>query len=135
VAHKVTTGLSIERSETLANSLGLDLEPKIPGLQAKLSYKLEDQFGLKFNITETEETSRELTLTNPSSDSYRRFSFWHVDHLLSVNVLKVPVEINASGEVRPDWHLSDQVQFTETNESVVTYAIVRRSRASGREVS
>jgi hypothetical protein len=86
---------------------------------------------LKFNITETEETSRELTLTNPSSDRYRLFSFWHVDHLLSVNVLKVPVEINASGEVRPDWHLSDQVQFTETNESVVTYAIVRRSRASG----
>jgi hypothetical protein len=125
----VTTGLSIEQSQTLASSLGLDLGPETLGLQAKLSYKLQRQFGLKVNITETGETSKKLTLSNPSSDRYRLFSLWQVDHMLSVNVLKI------NRDFEQHWHLCDQVQFTTANEPFVTYAVVRRPRTSGHEVS
>ena len=125
LTHKVTTGLSIEQSETLASSLGLDLGPKVPGLQGKLSYKLQDQFGLKLNITETEEISRKLTLSNPSKDRYRLFCLWQVDHMLSVNMRTVRGQWNAR---------LCEVQFTAANEPVVTYAVVR-PRTPGHEVS
>jgi hypothetical protein len=75
MTHTVTTGLSIEHSQTLAESLGLDLGGKA-GLQTKLSYKLQEQFGLKLNITATEETSTKLTLSNQSKNSYRLFALW-----------------------------------------------------------
>ena len=126
LTNSVTTGLSIEHSETLATSLGLDLGPQVPGLQTKLSYKVQEQFGLKLNITETEQNSKKLTLSNTSNDRYRLFAQWQVDHLLSVNVLNVPVAVNVSAEVQPVWRPCSQVQFMVANEPFVTSALARR---------
>lgn len=122
IAHTVTTGLSIEHSYNLTESLGLNLGGNAKGIQAALSYELEEQFGLKLNITETDETSTELTLNNTSKDRYRVFALWQVDHLLSVKALTVPVDINGSRDAQPQWKLCDQAKFTITNEPVITYA-------------
>jgi hypothetical protein len=124
MTHTVTTGLSMEHSHTLAESLGLDLGAKAPGLQTKLSYKLQEQFGLKLNITATEEASTKLTLSNQSKDSYRMFALWQVDHRLSVNILKAPVGVNISQDVQLEWRPCNQVEFTSANQPFVTYAEV-----------
>lgn len=134
LTHTVTTGLSIERSQTLAKSLGLDLGVQELGLQAKLSEKLQQQFGLKFNINEAEETSRKLTLTNPNDDCYRVFSLWQVDHQLTVKVLNVKIEIyqrklkpTRFHHIIPRWELRDQAQFVISNQPFITYADIGRS--------
>jgi len=130
ITHTVSTGLSIEHSQTLANSLGLDLGGKASGLQTTLSYKLQQQFGLKLNITQAEETSAKLILSNPSNDSYRAFALWQVDHLLSVKTLRCPEIINLSrGEYtawRPEWRPCEQVEFAVANQPFITYAEIRR---------
>ena len=124
LAHTVTTGLSLEQSQTLTESLGLDLGGKAVGLQAKLSYKLQEQFGLQLSITATEETSTKLTLSNQSKDRYRIFALWQVDHRLSVYSLKVPVKINISQDPQPEWKLCDQAEFTIANQPFITYTEV-----------
>ena len=139
MANTITTGLSIEHSQTLANSVGLDLGGKSPGFQAMLSHRLEHQFGLKLNITEATEITRKLTLDNSSDDCYRIFALWQVDHLLAVNVLELPIEIDVLEDIPADtelqckfdnlqWRLCDQVQFTVANEPFITCADLRRSR-------
>jgi hypothetical protein len=122
MTYTVTTGLSIEHSQALGESLGLNLGGKAPGFQAGLSYKLQEQFGLKLDITTTEETSTKLTLSNQSKDNYRVFALWQVDHQLSVSTLKAPVAINTSQDAQLEWRLCHQVEFTNANQPFITYA-------------
>ena len=87
MTHSVTTGLSVEHSQKLADSLGLSLGGNLLGIQATLSGQLQQEFGLKLDITSQEQHSTTLTLTNPSDTLCRVFALWHVDQRISVDVL------------------------------------------------
>jgi len=90
--HSLTTGLSVERSQELAGSLGLSLGANVTGVQAQLSSQLQQKFGFKLDITAQEEMSTKLTLTNQRNDRDRLFALWHIDHMVTVDALSVPVK-------------------------------------------
>ena len=127
MTHSVTTGLSVERSQMLAKSLGLNVGGDTAGLQAKLNSQLQEEFGFKLNISAQEERSTKLTLTNQSSDCYWLFALWHVDHRITVDALDVPVRAGLSEGFRPTWVPRGNVQFVTTNEPFITFMEIRRS--------
>jgi hypothetical protein len=127
MTHTVTTGLSVERSQMLARSLGLSVGGDTAGLQAKLNSQLQEDFGFKLNISAQEERSTKLTLTNQSSDCYRLFALWHVDHRITVDALDMPVRRGISGGFRPTWAPRGNAQFVTTNEPFITFMEIRRS--------
>jgi hypothetical protein len=128
VTHTVTTGLSVERSQMLANSLGLSIGGDTAGIQAKLNSQLQEDFGFKLNVSAQEERSTKLTLTNPSGDCYRLFALWHIDHRITVDALDMPVRRGLSEGFRPTWAPRGNVQFVTTNEPFITFMEIRRSR-------
>jgi hypothetical protein len=91
VTHSVTAGLTVERSQTLAKSLGLNIGENAPGIQARLSSQLNEEFGLRLDITTQEERARNLTLTNQNADHYRLFALWHVDQRITIDALDIPM--------------------------------------------
>jgi hypothetical protein len=127
MAHSVTTGLSVEHSQMLAKSLGLAVGGDTAGFQAKLDSQLQQEFGLKLNITAQEERSTKLTLTNQSSDCYRLFALWHVDYRITVHALDVPVRRGLSEGLRPTWVPRGDIQFVTTNEPFITFMEIRRT--------
>jgi hypothetical protein len=130
--HSVTTGLSVERSQELAGSLGLSLGANVTGVQAKLSSQLQQTFGFKLDITAQEEMSTKLTLTNQSNDRYRLFALWHLDHLVTVEALSVPVKsrkftgFSCSGH-QASWTRRGSAEFMTSNEPFITFAEIGRS--------
>jgi len=145
IRHSVTTGLSVERSQMLAHSLGLEFGKNIAGVQAKLSSELQQQFGLGVEITAQEQRSEELTLANPSDNRKRLFALWHVDHLITVDVLAARQEpplyrtasdllaqrgggsLSLFGPFWPMWVPSGSAEFVTESAPHVTYTEVRRA--------
>jgi hypothetical protein len=130
--HSVTTGLSVERSQALAGSLGLNLGVDMTGVQAKLSSQLQQELGFKLDITAQEEMSTKLTLTNQSNDHYRLFALWHIDHLITVDALSVPTTRHRghsgfTSGLQPSWTRLGSEEFVTSNEPFVTFAEIDRS--------
>jgi hypothetical protein len=123
IGHSVTTGLSIEHSQTLAESLGLNLGNNVAGVQAKLSSQLQQQFRLSVEITAQEQRNTELALANPSHNRYRLFALWHVDHLIRIDALSP----SFSPDFRPVWVPRGSAEFVTESAPHVTYAEVRRT--------
>jgi hypothetical protein len=145
IHRSVMTGLSVEQSEMLAQSLGSSLAAKSPalGIQANLTSELNQQFKLGVEITTEEQRSTELTLTNPSKDRYRQFALWHVEHLIKVDTLVVrrdktlppllftpgqmkwPVAASVShhipGPLFPEWQTRASAEFMTESVPHVTY--------------
>lgn len=126
VTHSVTTGLSVEHSLALAKSVGLDVGGKIAGHQTKLNSQLRQEFGFKLAITAREEQTKKLTLTNQSSDQYKLFAMWHVDHRITVDALSVDI-IGRPGRPKPTWNPRSSVEFATTSEPFVTFLSISRS--------
>lgn len=135
MTQSVTTGLSVEHSRTLADSLGFDLGGEAAGVQAKLSSQAQEQLGLKLDITSQQQHSTKLTLCNSSEDRYRLFALWHVDHRISVDALTLPADNpgarkpvfgSHSHGFRPAWQPRESVEFAAENDSHITYVEVSR---------
>jgi hypothetical protein len=124
VTYSVTTGLSTEHSVALAKSVGLSAGGKIAGHQAELNSQFRQEFGIKLDITAREEQVKKLTLTNQSSDHYRLFSLWHVDHRITVDALSFRIE---SGRPQPTWSPRSDVEFATINQPFVTDTSIERS--------
>lgn len=132
----VMTGLTVERSQLLASSLGLGLKGKVTGIQAQLSSQMSQEFGLKLDITAQRQEVRELTLTNESRECYRLFALWHVDHRISVDALDVPIptardlgwDLSRLGKYTVDYHSRwvprEEVEFAIADHPFITYAEV-----------
>jgi hypothetical protein len=123
MTHSITTGLSVEYSQTLAKSLGLSLGSNVSGVQAKLSTELQQQFGLTLEVTAQEQRSTKLTLTNPSADQSRLFALWHVDHRVLVDVLTIEFTSSTSSG-QPVWKQRSSVEFATDSDPHITFATV-----------
>ena len=126
MTHSVTTGLSVEHSQKLADSLGLSLGGNLPGIQATLSKQLQQEFGLKLDITSQEQHSTTLTLTNPSDTLYRVFALWHVDQRISVDALTVSTGRHRS-EHMPAWEPRGSPEFVVDSDPHLTYTEIDRT--------
>jgi hypothetical protein len=128
VTHSVTTGLTVERSQTLAKSLGLSAGPNLTGIQAKLSSQMNKEFGLKLDITAQEPESSKLTITNQSDEHYRLFALWHVDQRITVDALDLAVRApRPSGQVHATWTSRGTVDFMAAHDPFITYAEIHPS--------
>lgn len=125
MAHSINTGLSVERSQTLAASLGLSIGAKVAAFQAKISSQLEQQFGFKLDITAQEEKHTKLTLTNQSDNHSRLFALWHVDHRITVDALEAEpawsIKAHSSDGLYTTWTPRGEVEFVTTDEPFVTF--------------
>lgn len=124
ITHSVTTGLSVEHSQSLASSLGLSIETPATGVQAKLSHQLNQDFGLKIDLTKQEEKSIKLILTNPSNEHYRRFALWHLEHRFVIHALNVEGESDDYPEVHPSWILKGETELVSESTPFISYADV-----------
>lgn len=133
----ITTGLSIEYSQTLASSLGISIGPGLSGVaQANLSSQLQQQFGITLQITSQEQTSDQLTVPNPSADRSRLFAFWHVDHRIDVDFLTIGPQVGtgpapdspgvAHFARRPTWTPLNSVEFATKSAPHVTFTEVQQ---------
>lgn len=129
MTYSVTTGLSIEHSETLAKSLGINTGGKFPGLETRLNSHLSRELGIKFDVTSQVDRSTKLTLTNPSDDHYRLFALWHVDHQITVDALELPMSEHQdyTAELQPEWVSRGIIEFVTTSEPFVTFAEINRA--------
>jgi hypothetical protein len=124
--YSVTTGLTSERSRSLAESLDLGIRAGYASvIQTELSTGLNQQFGMSLNITKQAQVTRQLRLTNESPNSYRLFALWHVERLivvdLSPNGFPIPggdQYLNAVGESR------GRYEFTSEDSPFITYAVI-----------
>lgn len=123
-SYSVTTGLSMEHSQTLAKSLGAELGTARVGVHATLTRQLQQQFRLKLEITEQEQRTSKLTLTNQSR-GYRLFALWRVEHLITVDALAA--ELARQG-YRHSWLPRANVEFVANTDPVVTYTDIAPSR-------
>jgi hypothetical protein len=73
-------GMSEEHASELARSLGVTGAVPHVGISAQLSSKS----STKVTISQAEETSHKITLTNSLDGAYRRFAIWHVVHMISM---------------------------------------------------
>jgi hypothetical protein len=131
----ITTGLSIEYSQTLASSLGISIGSGLHGVaQANLSSQLQQQFGITLQITSQEQTSGQLTVPNPSVDRSRLFAFWHVDNRIDVDFLTIGPQVGrgpapdspavAHFALRPTWTPLSSVEFATKSAPHVTFTDV-----------
>ena|ERR1039457_238430 len=127
VTHSVTTGLTVERSQMLAKSLGLSTGTNAAGVQARLSSQLNREFRLQLDIRAQEEKTRKLTVTNESAAHYRRFALWHVSHRITVDALDVPIHEECSTPCFATWVRRGDVEFVLGAHPFLTYTEVPRS--------
>jgi len=123
MTYSVTTGLSVEHSETLAKSLGISVGGKFTGLETRLNSHLNRELGIKLDVTSQIDRSTKLTLTNPSSDHYRLFALWHVDHQITVDALELPMseDQDYTTELRPEWVSRGGIEFVTASDPFVTF--------------
>lgn len=129
MAYSVTTGLSIEHSETLAKSLGINVGGNINGLATRLNSHLKRELGIKLDVSSQVDRSTKLTLSNPSEDHYRLFALWHVEHQITVEALELPMseyQFNTS-ELQREWASRSVVEFATTSDPFVTFAEINRA--------
>ena len=123
LTHTVTAGLSTERSQKLSRSLGVTVGGDTKVLQAHLSSKLQDEFGFTFSVTNEEQRSIKLTLTNTSDSRYRLIALWRLDHKITIDtVIDESLSPKVAGVSVPRWSRKNEVEFVATNEPVVTFA-------------
>ena len=133
--NSVTTGLSIEYSQTLASSLGISIGSGLHGVaQANLSSQLQQQFGITLQITSQEQTTDQLTVPNPSVERSRLFAFWHVDNRIDVDFLTIGPQVGtgpapdspavAHFALRPTWTPLSSVEFATKSAPHVTFTEV-----------
>ena len=129
MTYSLITGLSIESSMTLADSLGLTLGSKATTIQANLSSELQRQFTLKLNVTTEETRSAKVNLQNSSNDNYRLYSLWHIDHAITVTVLNVgPFNTILADEAPGEhWRTRGSVEFVTESQPHITYTEFSRS--------
>jgi hypothetical protein len=128
MTYSVTTGLSIEHSETLAKSLGMSIGGSFTGLETRLNSHLNRELGIKVDVTSQVDRSTKLTLTNTSNDHYRLFALWHVVHKITVDALELPLSEHQdyTTELQPKWASRGVIEFVTTNEPFVTFAEIKR---------
>ena len=124
MTYSLTTGLSVERSMILANSLGVTLGSATAGMQARLSSEMQQQFALKLNLTAEENKSETITVQNNSDNHYRLYASWHIENKISINALDAgPFDIILSDEGPSTyWRLRGQVEFATESGPYITYA-------------
>ena len=74
-------GLSQEHTREVATSLGLTTKVESP---AALSGQLSTKAATKVALSEQQEITRKVVLSNPSPNMYRRIALWHIVHRLSL---------------------------------------------------
>lgn len=126
--HSISTGLTVERSLTLADSLGLGISGGGVGVQARLSSELTRKFGFSLEITAREETQRKLILSNQSDVRYRRFALWHIDHRITVSALEIPAQRELTRGLHAYWSPRADLEFAKPDEPFVTYVDLDRLR-------
>jgi len=122
-SYSITTGLSIERSQMLAKSLGVQLGATPIGIHATLTKQFQQQFGLKLDITEQEQRTTSLKLANQSG-GYRVFALWRIEHLIKVDALAAIPEQpeQPSKRIRCSWLPRASTEFVTGTDPVITYA-------------
>jgi hypothetical protein len=127
--YSITTGLSVERSRTLANSLGVSIGADAAHIQASLNHQVMEEFGLSIEITAQEQRSNKLTLPNSRPDRYGLFALWHVDHRIDVDALTVgdvpepkykaqPLRLSV---ITPAWEHRGSTEFAVGDQPHVTH--------------
>jgi hypothetical protein len=127
ISHSITTGLSLERSRTLAKSLGFSYGHNTVAVQGELNSQMQQTFELRVEISAQEQRTAELTLSNPSDSGYRLFAMWHVDHLIKVDALFAPLRRGDSVNSDSVWVSRGYTEFVTENEPHITYAEVGKS--------
>jgi hypothetical protein len=122
MTHSLTTGLSVERSVILANSLGVALGSATSGMQAKLDWKIQQQFALKLDLTAEENKSETVTLQNNHNDCSILYASWHKEYLISITALDVgPFNLIMSDKgPSPHWRLRGSVEFATESSPHIT---------------
>jgi hypothetical protein len=123
-----TIGLSVERSMTLANSLGLTLNGAAVGVPARLSSELQNQFALQLNVAAEESKSTKIVLQNSSDDHDQLYALWHKEHSITVTALDVgPFNFILADEAPgPHWQTRGNVEFVTESQTHMTSARVVR---------
>ncbi len=127
-SYSITTGLSTERRQMLAKSLGVQLGATPTGINAALTKQFQQQFGLKLEITEQEQQTTNLTLANPSG-GYRLFALWRVEHLIAVDALGVAMRAEpgrSSNVLRYSWLPRAREEFVTNSDPVITFKDIAR---------
>lgn len=122
-SYSVSTGLSVEHSKTLTRSLGGELGVT-KGIHATLTKQLQQQFGLKLEVTEQEQQTTKLTLTNPTR-GYRLFALWRVEYLITVDALAA---VWQQEKLMHSWQPRARAEFVTNIHPAVTYYDVKRRR-------
>jgi hypothetical protein len=117
--HSVTTGLTVEHSQNLARSLGMNVGENVVGVQGQLSSELRQEFGLKVEISAISEMAKKFTLSNTSDDQYRLFALWHVDHQIAVSALDA--QVDSGGALHSTWTPLEEAEFVTANDPFITY--------------
>jgi hypothetical protein len=130
-SYSVSTGLSIERSQTLAKSLGVGAGATHRSIHATLTKQLEQQFGLKVEITEQEQRTATLTLANQSG-GYRLFALWRVEHLITVDALAAVPLAPKTSALQRIWLPRASVEFVTNIDPVITYVDVNLQKKLAR---
>lgn len=123
-----TTGLSIERSMTLANSLGITLGGASAGVSARLNSELQSQFMLQLNITAENSKTNTITLQNSSHDHDILYAVWHKEYSIAVTALDVgPFNLILADEAPdPRWRTRGYVEFVSEDQTHITSTKVDR---------
>lgn len=121
-----TTGLSIESSVTLANSLGIDIGGSPAGVSAKLNSELRSQFMLQLNITSEHSKTNTLTLQN-NSENDTLYALWHKQYSIAVTAMDVgPFNFILCDTVKPHWPSRGYVEFDSEDRAHITSMRVDR---------
>jgi hypothetical protein len=89
-----------------------------------LTKQLQQQFGFKLEITEQEQQTTKLTLTNPTH-GYRLFALWRVEYLITVDALAA---VWQQGRLKHSWQPRARAEFVTKIHPAVTYYDVKRRR-------
>ena len=132
MTYVITTGLSMESSLRLASSLGLSVAGDAPGLKTTLSSQIQEEFALKLDVSAQEQQSTKLTLSNESTERYRLFALWHVDHKITVDALRVgdgdmeKRQFGTFDDLHTFWEPREKIEWVAHSDPHITYAEVSR---------
>jgi hypothetical protein len=91
VAFKVTVGVTEEGTQSLARAMDLKVGLKAGvdflGLQSEINRQLTATVSTTLSISQTEETTKTLTLENQSENSIRLYALWQLRNRLRVSRL------------------------------------------------
>lgn len=128
VTHSISTGFSVEQTQTLASSLGISNAGNVVSLQTKISSRLNQEFGFKLDVSSQEQRTTRLALANPADNYYRLYALWHVDQRIRVEAREVPLVtadrrhgLNFPEDQLPIWMARGVVEFVTSSEPFITF--------------